>query len=65
MQRIMILLLSIFIGMLIAYILRDHDLYHGPNANKYSKKIIYSKKNKKCYNFIPTKISSYYEKCKK
>jgi hypothetical protein len=55
-SQIFILLVSIGVGMVIALMIRETDMYHGPNANAYSRKIFYSKKTGKCYHFVPNKL---------
>lgn len=51
-----IFLLFVIVGMIIALLFKESDLYHGPNAQSYSKKIIWSKKTRKCYHFKPKVI---------
>jgi hypothetical protein len=46
-----ILLISIVVGMLVGMIFKQKDKYHGPNAEKQSKKIYYNIKTRKCIRF--------------
>lgn len=48
---IIILLASLSVGMIIGLIVRPRTYYHGPNANKFCKKIFYDTTCHKCIKF--------------
>ena len=50
-EYLVIILFSIFLGMIMAVIFLPKNKYHGPNAREESMKIYLNKKTKNCFKF--------------
>jgi hypothetical protein len=48
---LIIFLSSIAMGMITGLIIIEDKFYHGPNANKFTKKVYIDKNTSKCYHF--------------
>ena len=55
-RSLIIILSSVSIGMIIGLFFRKTYDFHGPNAEKYSKKIFRDNKKKKCFHFVAKPI---------
>ena len=50
-EYLVIILFSIFLGMIIALVFLPKNKYHGPNARKESMKIYLNKRTGKCFKY--------------
>jgi predicted type IV restriction endonuclease len=61
-EKLIILLLFIWIGIILAMIIKTNNTYRGPNSSVYKKKIIYNKIKNRCYQYLPYPITCPTEK---